>query len=153
MAKDAYGTLLQISTSQASNAGFVTIGEVRDLKLPVGRKANNVTSHDSPDGAEEFLPGLRTIGSVTGTINFAPTTTTAGTTGVLAARYFQESLKTGNPATNTTQKEFFKVIWPVDTSNPWTFAGVPTKWEVDAPADGPLQADFEIQGTGKMGVA
>lgn len=153
MAKDAFGTFLQISTSQASSAGFITMGEVRDLKCSGhGRKANNVTSHDSANGAEEYIPGLRLGGTVTGTVNYTPTTTTAGTTGILACRYFQESIKTGLPATNTTQKEFFKIQWPVDTGNPWTFAGIPTKFEPSAPADGSLSADFEVQVTGLMGV-
>lgn len=154
MAKDAFGTLLQISTSQSSSAGFITLGEVRNLKGPeLGRKTNEVTSHDSPSGAEEHLPGIRTGGTVSGTVNYTPSTTTTGTTGILAARYFQESIKTGLPPTNTTQKEFFKLLFSVDTANPWTFSGIPTKFAPDAPADGALTADFEIKTTGLIGVA
>ena len=72
----AYGSILQIGDGAVSEA-FTAVAELTELIPPQrSRDEIDVTSHQSPDGYREFIPGLRDGGEVAWKANWLPTNAT-----------------------------------------------------------------------------
>ena len=80
----AAGSIIQLG--DAAGAVFTDIAEVTKLTpLKMKRDSITLTSHQSPDGYEEKIPGMRDAGAVAVESNWLPTNATHNsTTGVLS---------------------------------------------------------------------
>ena len=80
----AYGSTLQLG--DAAGAVFTDVAEITKLTpLKMKRDSILLTSHQSPDGYDEKIPGMRDAGAVAVEANWLPSSATQNsTTGVLA---------------------------------------------------------------------
>lgn len=132
------GTLLKVGDG-ASPEVFSTIASITNISGPKITAAQyDVTSMDSTNNYREFISGLKDGGEVSFSIFFNPSETThkEGTGGLLK---FLEDRTVKN----------WRIDFPVSPVARWSFAGVVTGFENEAPVDGPITATITIRVSGK----
>lgn len=132
------GTLLKVSDN-ASPPVFSTVANVSSISGPnISAETYDVTSHDSTNNYREFISGLKDGGEVSFDIFFNPDEAThyEGAGGLLQ---FLEDREVKN----------WRIDFPTSPVKRWSFAGVVTAFENEAPTDGPLTASITIKVSGK----
>lgn len=131
-AKIGYGNLFAIE-SQASPAVYETLAEVTNI-TPPGRSKDAVdaTHSQSPDRYREFIAGLKDGGECSIELNFVPN---GGDFDKLDAAFESDELVNCR-------------ITFTDTSV-WTFAGIMTGLEPEAPLDDKMMATATFKISGK----
>ncbi len=135
----SYGSLLQMGDGAATEV-FTTIAGVKDISGPAtNRDLEEVTSHSSPNGFEEFVATIKRSGEVSFDLNFDPTVTSHGTTSAGLAGKVQADAPTN-----------FRLVFPRIGTNGyrWVFAGLVTGFETTAPVTGIAGASVTIKITG-----
>jgi predicted secreted protein len=129
---DAFGTTLA-RESDSTPGTYIAIGNVTSLSPPgISRETLDVTAHDSPDGWMEFLGGLKDGGEVSFDVNYDP----AKHDDLLA------DFQADDPVN-------WKVTFPDTAATEWTFPGILTGFEPDAPYDDKLAASLTLKVAGK----
>ncbi len=119
---------------------FTTIAGVKDISGPAtNRDLEEVTSHSSPNGYEEFVPTIKRSGEVTFDLNFDPTNATHGT----AATGLAGKVHADTPTD-------FRLVFPRIGTNGyrWTFSAFVTGFETSAPVAGVFGASVTRKVTG-----
>lgn len=128
---DAFGTKFQTEDSVTPGT-FIDIANVTNIKLPsIERETLDVTAHDSADGYQEFLGGLKNGGEVSFELNYDPTKHD-----VLVADMDSSAPKN------------YQITFP-GTLGMWTFTAVMTGFSPEAPYDDKLSAEVSYQVSGK----
>lgn len=128
MAEESFG--IQMFIGPIGSEATTKIGSLITINLPeLMREAVDVTSHDSANGASEFIPdGVFSTGAITGSVNY--TATDAGIAAIIAA------VRDG-------VKRTFKIV---DGAVVTTGTAVVTKFKQDdRPLKGKKTASFEMQ--------
>jgi len=140
-ALSSFGTFLKAGDGGTPEA-FTTISEVRDISGPsLGLDTEEVTSHDSPGGWEEFVSTILRSGEVTFDINYEPTETTHDAGTGLIADMTARTLRN------------FQLVWTDPVSTTWSFAAYVTGFEPSAPVAGALSASCTLKITGEPTLA
>jgi len=135
---NAYGTQLQMGDGATPTETFVTVAACKDLPIPGGKLAmNDGTTHDSPNGYTEVIPGLKTGGTFTVATLFDPAEPTHNMSGLYGC--FQ----------NKTKKNY-KIVCPTTSTCYFTFAAYVSGWSGTAPVAGFLGASVEFTITGSV---
>jgi predicted secreted protein len=121
---------------------LLKIGEVKSIGGPsFSSDTNDVTSHSSPGAWREFIASLIDPGDLSFDINFVPTNATHNaSTGLLAD--FQNRVRRN-----------FKIVFPDGGSTTWSFQGIITGFNMNAPIDDALTASVTIKITGQPTLA
>lgn len=135
-ARLGYGTLLQAGNStDGASTSYTTIAEVRDISLPQrSLELLDATHQESPDGYQEYVPGLKDGGEVSFEVNWLPDATT------------QANLVTDFE--NRTRRDF-KIIESNTAASYWTFTAYVSKIAPEAPVQGVARASFTLRISGK----
>lgn len=135
-ARLGYGTLLQVGNStDGASSTYSTIAEVRDITLPQRTlEMLDATHQESPDGYQEFIPGLKDGGEITFEVNWLPDNT--GQAGLVTD--FE----------NRTRRDF-KIIESNTSASYWTFTAYVSKIAPEAPVQGVARASFSLRISGK----
>lgn len=135
------GTLLKIGDGGGPEV-FTTVAEVKSIGGPsFSSDTNDVTSHDSPGAYREFIASLIDPGDLSFDINFVPTAATHNaSTGLL--RDFQNRIRRN-----------FKLVFPDTAATTWSFQGIVTGFQLNAPTDDVLSASVTIKITGQPTLA
>lgn len=136
----AYGSSLQIGDG-ATIEVFTSVAEITELEiLNLSRDAIDVTSHASPDGYREKIPGMRDAGSLSIKANWLPTNATQdATTGLLST--FNDNLNHN-----------FKIILP-DSLATVSCRGHVGEFKTSGPIEEQGQLEFTLELTGKPTIA
>jgi predicted secreted protein len=127
---NAFGTLLKRGDGAGTEV-FSTIADVTSLTPPgISRETLDVTSHDSVNGWQEFVGGLKDPGEVSADINYQPTEHDT-----LIADF------------EDTAPRNYQIVFPDGTI--WKFGAILTGFEPDAPYDDKLAATLTWKVTGK----
>jgi predicted secreted protein len=127
---NAFGTHLQRGDG-ASTEVFTTLADVTSLSPPkIKRDTLDVTSHDSVDGWQEFVGGLKDPGEVSADVNYQPT----------EHDVLVEDFEDAKPRN-------YKIVFPDGTI--WAFGAILTGFEPDAPYDDKLAATLTWKVSGK----
>lgn len=130
--KDAFSTQLQRGDGEVSET-FTAIANVTNITPPgIERTALDVTAHDSPDGYQEFVGGLKNGGEVTIEVNYDPSEHDT----------LIDDFDDPDPRN-------YKIVWPTAVGGSWTFAAVMTGFAPEAPHDDKLTAEITFQVSGK----
>jgi len=125
----ARGTLLKIDDGAGN---YTTIPECMNIKGPaLVLDTVDVTNHDSPSGAKEFIGGLLDGGTVTADINFQPSN-------AVHKQLYGDMFN--------RVKRNFKLVYP-DTSTD-TFVALVTKFDPSASEKDRLLTALELRITG-----
>lgn len=130
----AFGLVFQRSTD---GSVYTTIGEVVDpTPPPLTGETTDVTHEESPGGFREYLATLRDAGEPTFTINFDPSGATHAAHTSLLTDLVNGTL------------QYWKVVYPGSVAS-WSFRGIVTSFEPEAPMDGALRASVTIRTSGQ----
>lgn len=131
----AFGTLLQLGTTNTTAATYATIAEVGDIDGPSDSVDTlDVTSHSSPSARKEFVASLIDSGEISFPINFIPDDATHdATTGLQKVK-------------NDREMRRYKMTFP-DTTEV-VFSALCTKFAIKAPVAGILGADVTLKISG-----
>lgn len=138
-AKAGQGSLLKVGDGATPTETFSTIGEVLDIKGPKIKNAfEDVTSHDSTAGIEEFIATFTSLDEVTFDMNHLPANSTQSyAAGIL------------NQALNRTAKNFR--LYPANQSSIYyAFTAYVSKWELELPVKGVQKASCALKPTGAL---
>lgn len=136
-AKSGQGSLLKIGDG-ASPEVFATIGEVGDIKGPkIKNSFEDVTSHDSTGGLEEFIATFTTQDSVKFEANYLP----ANATQSYAAGLLAKVLNRG--------KTNFQLV-PAGQSVTLAFAAYVEEWELSLPVKGVQKISVSLKPSGVL---
>lgn len=136
-AKAGHGSLLKIGDG-ASPEVFATIGEVGDIKGPkIKNSFEDVTSHDSSGGVEEFISTLTTQDSIKFEANYLPSNPTQS----YAAGLLAKALNRG--------KANFQLL-PAGQSLTLAFAAYVEDWELSLPVKGVQKISVSLKPTGSL---
>jgi len=131
-AKIGYGTLFQILTSTGPNV-WTSVAEVTSITPPgLSRDTVDATHSESADKFREFIPGLIDGGEVSLELNFVPGNST---TTLLLAEIEQAAARS------------YKIVFPGGET--FSFSGIATAFEPDAPVDDKMSASATFKITGK----
>ena len=140
-ATSSFGTFLKIGDGAVAEA-FTTIAEVRDISGPsLALDTEEVTSHDSPGGWEEFVATILRSGEVSFDLNFLPTNATQSYAAGLIADMVAKT------------KRNFQLIFTNVGATTWAFAAYVTAFEPSAPVAGALTASASLKITGQPTLA
>jgi len=124
----AFGTMFCIGSTTTANA----VAELTGISGPgISADTIDVSSHGSADAYREFVAGLIDGGEIS--IEGNLTSATAGNVIMTAI----------NNRTTTA----CAIIYPTGVA--WTFVGIPTGFEADAPHDGKIGFSGSVKVTGK----
>ena len=122
--------------------GFATIAEVKDISGPaLGLDTEEVTSHDSPGGWEEFVATILRSGEVSFDLNFLPTDATQSFAAGLIADMVARTLRN------------FQLVFTDVAATTWAFAAYVTAFEPSAPVAGALTGSVSLKITGQPTLA
>ncbi len=129
---DGFGTEFQRGDGAGPEV-FTAIANVTNISGPgLARETIDVTAHDSPDAYMEFIGGLKDGGEVSVDVNYDP-----ADHDVLIADF------------DDTAPRNYKIVFPDAGASTWTFAGIMTGFEPDAPYDDKLSASLTFKVSGK----
>lgn len=112
---------------------FTTIANSTNISGPgLSRETIDVTAHDSPDGWMEFLGGLKDPGEVSVDINYDP-----ADHDTLVADFEDDDPRN------------YRIVFPDTGQTTWSFPGIMTGFEPEAPYDDKLAASLTFKVTGK----
>jgi predicted secreted protein len=128
----------KIAWDPAGGSSFTEIAQVRAITPPsISRSEIDVTTHDSPNGWMEYLPGLKDGGEVSFEIIFDPSLGTHDAITGLLSDFDDDTIAS------------WRIIFPNTANTTWIALGFLTGFEVDAPTDDALTASITIKVTGK----
>ena len=131
-AKIGFGTLFQRGDG-ATPEGFTTVGELSDIDGPgLELEAVEATHQESPNSAQEFIPGLINAGEVGVTVSFLETDTT------------QNNVR--DDLLNRSKRNY-RVQFP--GGQKWTFSALVTSFALKAPVKDRLTAEIKLKVSGK----
>lgn len=135
MADKTKGTLLKIGDG-ATPEVFLTVGKVFSVGEVKGtRDTEDVTTHDSPDDAREFISKLIDYGAIA--IQYRYKLAEAG----------QDAL---SDAFDDGELHNFQIVFPTAVGAQWTFAAIVTEYGTgDSPVDGVLNGMASLKISGK----
>ena len=141
MAISSFGIDLKIGDG-AETENFTSIAEVKDFDGPALTKDMQETTPHSPTGHKwrKFISGLRDGGEVTFDINYEPTETTHGTSGLLG-ELDEDELRN------------WELVFPDAGSTTWSFSGAVTGFNPSNPVEGVQTASISIKISGKPTLA
>jgi len=141
MAISSFGIDLKIGDG-ATEESFTSIAEVKDFDGPALTKDMQETTPHSPTGHKwrKFISGLRDGGEVTFDINYEPTETTHGTSGLLG-ELDEDELRN------------WQLVFPDSGSTTWSFSGAVTGFNPSNPVEGVQTASISIKISGKPTLA
>lgn len=129
--KDARGTAFQVEDTVTPGT-FTSVANVTNITPPgIERETLDVTAHDSEEGWQEFLGGLKNGGEVTIELNYDPT---------------KHDVLVGHM--DGSDPLNYKVLFP-GTLGEWSFGAVMTGFAPEAPYDDKLSAEVTFQVSGK----
>lgn len=129
---DGFGTQFQRGDGAGPEV-FTALANVTNISGPgLSRETIDVTAHDSPDQWMEFIGGLKDGGEVSVDINYDPAD--------------HDTLVADM---DDTEPRNYKVVFPDAGSSTWSFAGIMTGFEPEAPYDDKLAASLTFKVTGK----
>lgn len=133
-AKSGQGSLLKIGDGGTTEV-FATIGEVLPIKGPnIKNSFEDVTSHDSPNGLEEFIATFTTLDSIDFECNYVPTNVA------------QAMLKT--KALDRSIANF--TIDPAGWNVSYAFAAFVETWKLTLPVKGAQQLQISLKPSGVL---
>ena len=133
----AYGTVLELGDG-ASPEAFDEIPGLRDFEIPSGEAAEiDVTAHDSPNRAKEYIAGLLDTGEIGPEIFYDPTDTV------------HQDIIT---LKDSGEVRSWKVTLPDDDGCEIDFEGFVKSFTIGAPVEDALTAQFAIRLTGPVTV-
>lgn len=137
------GTQLKRGDGATPSESFTAIAEISsDITGPnFALDPVDATSHDSPDGWDEFIGGKLSGGDVSCTVQFIPTNATHS--------YAAGVLK---DMTDKTLRNW-QLVFPDSGSTTWSFAALVTKFVPKAPVNGKLTADISLRISGQPTLA
>ncbi|WP_436772070.1 phage tail tube protein [Yinghuangia sp. YIM S09857] len=128
---DGFGTQF-LRGDGAGPEVFTALANVTNVSGPgLSRETIDVTAHDSPDGWMQFLGGLKDPGEVTVDVNYDP-----AEHDVLIADFGDDEPRN------------YRIAFPDPGTTTWTFGGIMTGFEPDAPYDDKLTASLTFKVTG-----
>jgi len=137
----AFGTYLKVGDG-ASPEVFTTIAEVLDIDGPeLEQDTEEVTSHSSSGGWEEFIGTILRTGEVSFEVNYVPTGATHDASTGLLADMVAKTLRN------------FQLIWPDSGSTTWSFSALVTGFTPAAEVDGALRGEFTLKLSGQPTLA
>lgn len=129
---DAFGIAIQRSDMATPTPAFTALGNVTAVNGPeIKRETYDVTAHDSVDGWQEFIGGLKDGGEVSVEVNYDPTKHD-----VLVAD-FSDSVARD-----------YKIVFPQGKGS-WAFKAFLTAFKSEAPVDDKLSGELTFKVTGK----
>lgn len=129
---DAFGTQLQRGDGGGPEV-FTAIANCSNITPPgTSRETYDTTAHDSPDKFREFIGGLKDGGEFSADLHYDPTEHDA----------LYSDFDDGPPGRN------YKIVFPEAIAT-WSFKGIMTGFEPEAPVDGQLSATVTFKVTGK----
>ncbi|HEY5836174.1 phage tail tube protein [Streptomyces sp.] len=129
---DGFGTELRRGDG-ATPELFTAIADPTGISGPgLSRETLDVTSHDSPDGWMEFVGGLKDGGEVSIDVNYQPSE--------------HDQLVDDF---DDTEPRNYQLVFPDPGQTTWSFAGIMTGFEPDAPYDDKLTATITFKVSGK----
>lgn len=139
--KLGHGTLFKRGDGAGSES-FVTVTEMVEVGLPrMTRPAIDATHQESPNGAREYIAGLLNGGEIEVGGHYLPTDSTQnfGASGL------------GTDFFNGTRRNF-QIVLPSGLGT-FSFSGIITAWNPQAPIDGKLGLRLTIQICGRPSFA
>ena len=118
----------EVFTAIASPTGITPPG--------MSRETIDVTAHDSPDGWMEFIGGVKDGGEFSTDVNYDPP---------------QHDVIAGD--FEDTAPRTYQIVFPDPAQTTWTFKGILTGFEPDAPSDDKLAATLTWKVSGKPTLA
>lgn len=136
-----------IAVDYAGGTAYTALPQVRDITGPgISRGSTDVTTHDSPDGWREFLPGLPDGGEISFEVSWDPGTATHKQTAGTGFLGDFDSTGCTIPA--------WQFTLPVCTGTAiWTFDAFYTGAEGAVPVEGELIQSLTAKITGKPSLA
>jgi predicted secreted protein len=132
--KPAFGTLLKVGLATNATNATTVIGELDTIDGPSMEQGTiEITHHESPSRAREFVPGLVDGGEVNFEGNFVYAD--AGQAGVLGI------LGSG-------VNRLYSITFPFATAVTASFSGILTNFEIGAPVDDRLTFNGTVKVTG-----
>jgi predicted secreted protein len=134
----AFGTLLQRGDASTGTAGegFTTLANVTNISGPkLKAEQIDVSSHDSVDGYEEFVAGIKRGGEISLDINYDPSNATHET---LLDDFDDGALHN------------YQLIFPTNPATTWSFAAIVTEVGPEAPYDDKLTCSATLKLSGKV---
>lgn len=136
-AKSGQGSLLKIGDGGTTEI-FATIGEVLDIKGPkVKNSFEDVTSHDSAGGLEEFIATFTTLDTIQFDCNYLPANATQSYAAGLLAKALDRSI------TN------FQLL-PAGQTNTLAFSAYVESWELALPVKGVQKISITLKPSGVL---
>lgn len=140
-AVSSFGTYLKIGNGGTPES-FTTIAEVLDIEGPeLELDTEEVTSHSSTGGWEEFVGTILRSGEVSFEVNYVPTHATHDASTGLIADMKARTLRN------------FQLIFPDGSSTTWSFAAYVTGMNPSAPVSGKLGAEITLKISGQPTLA
>lgn len=129
---NAFGTQLKRGNG-ASPETFTALANCTGITPPgISRETIDVTAHDSSTAFMEFLGGLKDGGEFSTDVNYNP-----GQHDFLLADL------------DDTAPRNYKIVFPDQLNTTWSFTGILTGYEPDAPYDDKLSATLTWKVSGK----
>lgn len=134
----SYGTFLKTGDGGTPET-FATVAEVGDLEGPdMSLATEEVTTHSSAGGWDEFIGTILSGGEVSFPINYVPTEAT-------------HDMETGLQADMINRvKRNFQLVYPDPGGNGYQFAALVTGFKPKAPVKGKLSADVKLKISGPV---
>lgn len=130
--QDGFGTQFQRGDG-ATPEVFTSVADPTNISGPgLSRETLDVTSHGSPDGWMQFLGGLKDGGEVSVDVNYQPEYHD-----VLVADFEDDEPRN------------YRIVFPDPGQTAWTFPGIMTGFEPEAPYDDKLAASLTFKVAGK----
>lgn len=131
----AFGTLLKRGDGSTAEA-FTTVANATSISGPnLEAEQIDVTSHDSANGFEEFVAGIKRGGEVELELNFDP--------GEATHERILDDFDAGTPHN-------YQLVFPTTPAITWTFAAIVTAFGPEAPFDDKLAATATFKLTGPV---
>ena len=116
---------------------FTAIADPTGITPPgLSRETIDVTSHSSPDGWMEFVGSVKDGGEFSADVNYDPS---------------QHDVLAGDFEDAAPRN--YQIVFPDPAATTWTFKGLLTGFEPDAPYDDKLSATLRWQVSGKPTLA
>lgn len=129
---DGFGTQFKRGDGAGPEV-FTALANVTNISGPgLSRETIDVTAHDSPDAYMEHVGGLKDGGEVSVDVNYDPADHDA-----LVADF------------DDVNPRNYQIVFPDAGTTTWSFAGIMTGFEPEAPYDDKLSASLTFKVSGK----
>lgn len=134
-----FGIQIRVGATAAAATATVLLGNCTEIPFPpVTRESIDVTSHDSPGGVREYIPGLKDTGELSITMQFIPGDAT------------HDHIRLMQDVAMNVQADFlFEITYAQMSGTPprCSFRAFVTGFEGDGPFDAPLTGTLMLRPT------